>query len=66
MNLNIYESIEFKKIINSLNQEQNITFPTHLLGNILDITITIQDSTILLTYIPSTILYPTIIQLKLT
>ena len=78
MNLNIYESIEFNIIINSLNQEQHITFPTHvgylkltLLGNRLDLIITIQNSIIItnlhyISYIPSTILYPTIIQLKLT
>ena len=47
MNLNIYESVEFNRNINSLNQEQHITFQTHLLGNRLYLIITIQNSNII-------------------
>ena len=46
MNLNTHDTIEFNKILNSLNQKQHIKFPTHILGNRLDLILTLQDSTI--------------------
>ena len=46
MNLTTHDTIEFNKILNSLNQKQHIKFPTHILGNRLDLILTLQDSTI--------------------
>ena len=47
MNLTTLDTIEFNKILNSLNQKQHIKFPTHILGNRLDLILTLQDSTII-------------------
>ena len=46
MNLTIHDTIEFNKILNSLNHKQHIKFPTHILRNRLDLILTLQDSTI--------------------
>ena len=49
MNITTYDFIEFNKLFNSLNHKQHIKFPTHignLLGNILDLILTLQESTI--------------------
>ena len=46
MNLTTHDTIEFNEILNSLKQKQHIKFPTHILGNRLDLILTLQDSTI--------------------